>query len=326
MLNKYKNYIDYLDSNEYKKYLESLHIFFNNSPNQLCPTCNKGTIIKSVDKDGVIFMRCSDPKCDWNMKIIRANYVNLYKELNKKKDEQKELMFELLNTDKFPEVKKKYISEMDNIKNIDEIFKMQNEDLLKEETKRSEIFTKVMELYYKRKQIFDNIKNSLNSKNRNALLEIYKNEKNIKDNRLKQLSNQFKIDINDLKNILLWFEISFESIKLQTELKNINNNIEKYKSNMNYVNDNMMINLPSVVKIPKEQLKEIKQPKLEVKPEVKLEPKPEYKTIKIDKKAMQIKDEPINIDEDEDEEIKKGVKKIKRTYRIADSGKKKIRV
>lgn len=290
MLSRYDNYIKFLDSDRSKKYNEALHIFFNNNPNQLCPTCNRGSVIKTVNDQGIIFMHCSDPKCNWNMQIERAQYINLYNELNIKNKDRRELGYQLITTtDKFTEIKKKYLDDKQTINEINDIFKSQKEELDKEDSKKFEIFSKVMEIYYKRKHIFANIKNSINANNRNKLLEIYKNEKNISDQRIKQISKQINVDENDIKNILLWFSLGFETIKLQKQLNEIDKDIKKYKTNMNFVNDNMMIKLPII----ETKLKEIKEKKEKIE-KIEVEPKKEeFKTIMIDSKALETKDESM---------------------------------
>ena len=292
MLSRYDNYINFLDSDRSKKYNEALHIFFNNNPNQLCPTCNRGSVLKTVNDQGIIFMKCSDPKCNWNMQIERAQYINLHREINTKNKDRKELGYQLITTtDKFSEIKKEYLDNKQTIDEINDIFKNQKEELDKEDNKKFEIFSKIMELYYKRKHIFANIKHSINANNRNKLLEIYKNEKNISDTRIKQIAKQINIDENDIKNILLWFSLGFETIKLQNQLNTIEKDIKKYKANMNFVNDNMMTKLPIIETKIKKEIEPL--PKKESKIEPEIEPKEEFKTIMIDSKAFETKDEGI---------------------------------
>jgi Zn-finger nucleic acid-binding protein len=123
-IDKYNEYVSFLKTDKYKKYIDSLHLFFNNNPNQLCPQCNKPTIIKSYN-NGIIFMKCTQSKCDWKMSIEVAEYINLDNTIYKNKKISKDLLYSLLNTDNFTAVKNEYLNEKNKINYINEIFKIQ---------------------------------------------------------------------------------------------------------------------------------------------------------------------------------------------------------
>lgn len=243
---KYSKYIDFLASKDYKEYINGLRLFFNNSPNQLCPKCNKPTIEKAYD-NGIIYMKCTNPKCDWKLSIETAEYKDLYKTLYDDKKSSKELLYQLLNTDDFSSTKEKYLAEKTEIKSIVDIFEMQQKELDKKITEKIELYSEISIMYYKRKQIFSQIEKSIDSKLKHALLDIYKNEyKTMTDSRYKSVSKQFNISISDLKNVLLWFDISVKYIEKQTKLSELNKNIEEYEEYIENINNNLMVKLPVI--------------------------------------------------------------------------------
>jgi len=245
-IDKYNEYVSFLKTDKYKKYIDSLHLFFNNNPNQLCPQCNKPTIIKSYN-NGIIFMKCTQSKCDWKMSIEVAEYINLDNTIYKNKKISKDLLYSLLNTDNFTAVKNEYLNEKNKINYINEIFKIQQKELDDKITEKIKLYSELSLLYYKRKNVFAQIEKSLDNKLKKSLLEIYKNEyKTMKDSRYNNISKQFNISINDVKNILLWFDISFEYIEKQTKLNKFIKNIKDYEKDINNINNNMMIKLPII--------------------------------------------------------------------------------
>ena len=72
---KYEEFLDYKDSDDYQKYLNLVKLYFSNE--KLCPECaHKVAPKKSEDADGVRLM-CKD-KCGWYYEFKFPEYVNLY--------------------------------------------------------------------------------------------------------------------------------------------------------------------------------------------------------------------------------------------------------
>jgi uncharacterized membrane-anchored protein YhcB (DUF1043 family) len=226
-----------------------------------------------------------------------------------------------LITDKFNDVKKQFLSQKQDIDEIKKIFDKQKEELDRQYNKKYEILNKLLILYYKRKQVFNNISKSISSQNKNKLVEIYKNEfKSITDNRYNQLAKTLNISIDDIKNIFLWFDVSNQYIIIQQQFEDISKKIDNYKKEINYINDNMMIEIPSII-----QDKKIKVGKKDIDENIdKNVDKDEYEDEDEDEDVVDedidknIVDENIDkdIDEDIDEDIDKEIvgpeiKKIK---------------
>ena len=229
-LDKYDKYIEFLKSDKYKKYIEGLHIFFNNNPKQLCPICNIPNIQKDF-KDGKIIMECKTAKCSWSMEINLAKYINLYNEFYDKNINKDKLLFNLLKTDEFENVKKDYLNEKNSLEQIKDVFAAQKDEIDKKINEETVILTEILVLYYKRKQVFDNIEKSLKPSQRRGLMKIYKNEyKTLNEKRVQQIAKEYSMSVNDVKNSIQWFHYGFEYIKLQQEYKNIRKET-KHKSN-----------------------------------------------------------------------------------------------
>jgi hypothetical protein len=246
-LDKYDKYIEFLKSDKYKKYIEGLHIFFNNNPKQLCPICNVPNIQKDF-KDGKIIMECKTTKCSWSMEINPAKYINLYNEFYDKSIDKEKLLFNLLKTDEFENVKKDYLNEKNSLEQIKDVFSTQKDELDKKINEETLILTEILVLYYKRKQVFDDIEKSLKPSQRKGLMKIYKNEyKTLNEKRVQQIAKEYSMSVNDVKNSIQWFHYGFEYIKLQQEYKNIRKETEEYKNNIKKLNENFMIDLPNVI-------------------------------------------------------------------------------
>jgi len=244
-VNKYNEYSNFLVSEEYKKYVNYLHIFFNNKV-QYCPRCNKYSIFKAYS-NSIIFMKCNNVNCDWKVSIQIAEYIDLNKELYKNTHISKDLLYNLINTNNFKTDKDNYLGIKNSLNDINDIFTIQNKELNEKITEKIKLYNELSTLNYKRKNVFSNITKSFDNKTKTNLLEIYKNEyKNITEARYNSISKEFNISLNDVKNILLWFDISNNYIKIQIKLKDINQDIHKYTKTINKINNNMMINLPII--------------------------------------------------------------------------------
>lgn len=243
----YDKYLSFIDSNEYEEYMNLLKMFYNKNPKQQCPKCKKAEIIKTK-KDNILEMKCQSSKCVWQVKIIVSkteNIVEKFKEGDRKKTE---LLYKLIYTDQFNKIKEEYLELEKQLVTINDIFDNQTIELNKLEKDRIELTNKSLITYYHRQELFEKLKNIMVPDLRNTLVKIYKNEgKNLSETRVKQLSKQYKVEMEDIKNILSWLDKSKEYIDLQLKLESNNEKIKTLKKNINIVNKNFMIQLPSVL-------------------------------------------------------------------------------
>lgn len=246
-LDKYNEYVNFMESGGMKNYNNAMKIFLDKNPSQICPNCQKSGIIKNVLADGKIEMKCKDTKCGWNMTIIPAKTINLYNELSNKNKDTIELLFKLItDRDNFKKNKEEYLKSKKQLDEIKNVFKKQTETEDKIEKEKFDLSDNMMVLYYQRKNVFKEITNKINSKKTRYMLDLYKNEKEISDNRISQLSKQLDLPKDDIKNFLKWLNISKQYIDIQLKLNKVSEEIEEQKNIMKDISNNFMTTLPII--------------------------------------------------------------------------------
>jgi len=255
--------LKYLDSTEYDLYHKSLIEFYNKD--SVCDISGDGNIVKS-NKDGILQIECK--KSGYFLKIVDAKYVNINCELNNIRDKKRMLkanIEKLLITDdiknikdNFIKIKDKYIDytkEEDHIKNIFSIQQTKMQDI---ESNINEIYYELMALFFKRKELFNDISNKkLDYKKKEYIMNFLKSttKNTIDDTIINNLSLKIKVDKNDTKNWVHWIKSCVKYIylklKLQKEYKNKKAQLDKYT----LINKYFIINEPSVDKSKNIQVK-----------------------------------------------------------------------
>ena len=255
--------LKYLDSTEYELYHKSLIEFYNKD--SVCDISGDGNIVKS-NKDGILQIECK--KSGYFLKIVDAKYVNINCELNNIRDKKRMLkanIEKLLITDdiknikdNFIKIKDKYIDYTKEEDEIKKIFSIQENKLNDIESNINEIYYELMALFFKRKELFNDISNKkLDYKKKEYIMNFLKSttKNTIDDTIINNLSSKIKVDKTDTKNWVHWIKSCVKYIylklKLQKEYKNKKAQLDKYT----LINKYFIINEPSVDKSKNIQVK-----------------------------------------------------------------------
>ena len=255
--------LKYLDSTEYELYHKSLIEFYNKD--SVCDISGDGNIVKS-NKDGILQIECK--KSGYFLKIVDAKYVNINCELNNIRDKKRMLkanIEKLLITDdiknikdNFIKIKDKYIDYTKEEDEIKKIFSIQENKLNDIESNINEIYYELMALFFKRKELFNDISNKkLDYKKKEYIMNFLKSttKNTIDDTIINNLSSKIKVDKTDTNNWVHWIKSCVKYIylklKLQKEYKNKKAQLDKYT----LINKYFIINEPSVDKSKNIQVK-----------------------------------------------------------------------
>jgi DNA-binding protein H-NS len=104
------------------------------------------------------------------------------------------------------------------------------------------IFNDLLEIYFQRKSIFDNIKTPITNTNKEILIEVYKNEGQLKDKRLRELAKQTKMTENDVKNWFKWFDLVVQYGKKNKALNDLVSKINTTEMEYRQNNYNYLVN------------------------------------------------------------------------------------
>ncbi len=302
---KYDDYLKFLDQDKYKNYFDALNLYYLDDPRQICPVCNKIGIVKSKDAEGNLTMKCVHD-CGWNMVIKSPEYINVYHVRKNKIGELNELLYQLTDTTEFNKIKNQYLNTKHDLDEIDEIFEQQQNEKKKLIDEKFETFSQLVELFYQRKKLFNEIKNPIPNVTKLKLIDIFKNEKGtLSDTRIKSIAKDYDLNYDDLINWFAWLKTSKAYIDVKTELDKVSKELENDKKQLEDINLNLLIIDPVIIekKDVKRKVKEAEIPK-------KISPK------KLPIKKIVVKKSPVK-----KPLVKKVVKKP-----IPTSGQKKIKV
>ncbi len=258
-------YLKYLEDNlnnkylkEFEEYRKYLKIFY--SENSKCPVDSKTLLLKKETATEYEVWCKSKTSKDWKMIIKKPKVYNLNIKLNelniiyknklllfKQKlreniespvyipEKDKEIEFELNEL-------KKYENEIESIK---ELFEKQEENKNGLYSKRLEQLKKLVEINIKKNDIF-NLCEQVDGNIRKQLIEIAKNEKNIDQERFKQIAKTTQISQSNVKNWVDYYKLNMEYVAGIIELGILNDEIFKLNEKYDYINHNYIIEPPVI--------------------------------------------------------------------------------
>jgi len=226
------------------EYAKILNFYYRNY--NKCPNCHKN--IKDDSKD-VINIKCSE--CGYVINITLSEYINLYQKLFEISIDKSKILTEINNLidlvdnikdrqKKFATLKSEYLAIDLDTNKLKGILKVQTAKLEEMKAEKFIIFNDLLEIYFQRKSVFDNIKTPITNTNKDILIEVYKNEGEVKDKRLKELVKQTKMTEGDVKNWLKWFDLVVQYGKKNKALNDLVTKInttemEYRQNNYNYL-------------------------------------------------------------------------------------------
>lgn len=249
MEKNYDEYIKFIESDKYKEYLNDLKIFYNKNTDQKCPKCNKNTL-KKISNNEFKEIKCQNPKCNYHIKITVPNKINYFQLFNKFKNEKDNKLYQLTLSDEtnFNKIKNEYLK-------LNKDFKEINNIINKQSIKINEIDEKILNNNLESYKLYNSIKNikniDINLKNSNDLLILFKNEKKLTQDRLKQIAKKLNIPFENVNKYYEWYNLSLKYI--QFKKNNIDLNKEKYQilnDNIN-LNENLLDKVPEIIQIKK---------------------------------------------------------------------------
>lgn len=270
---KYQLYKAFIGSEKQTAYFQALKRFYDKK--FTCPACKNPVVIRTI-ANNIITIKCQDPKCDWKLVINKPEYTNLFHQLFLNKETEMRTLYQLIYTEDFSQVKSEYLKHRQEIEDIRTILEKQNEKISEFYQEKLKIFGELLHTYNQRQVIFARLGKDfrLNSEVKENLMEIYKNELPLNEQRLKAISKQFKIEIANLKTVIEWISYCEKYIRLQMALRNVIAEEEKYVESVQKINQNMMVRLPEIIETGTAKKKETSPPTAPTKIKIKTRPKP----------------------------------------------------
>ena len=239
------------DGDLYKKYEDAISVFFRKE--------RESDDFIRITKDDMYIM--IDKKNDKNKTvIIPPKVVNInkyYMDKEKKKSEIyntisniiSDIKNEVENKSKFNELKEE-LTEINKETNlIKKVLNDQKSVINYLTKKQTDALFKLSELFFKRNQIYRKLEHKkINNEQIKELLKIYKENGNQipKDEFLKTLVDKLKLDFFNIKNILIWINISRTYISLQGEVNKTKKELEMRRRDYQKINNNFIIKMPEV--------------------------------------------------------------------------------
>lgn len=224
------------------------------NPNKMkCPSNKKDKIIIINDENEII-VKC-EKNNEWFIKITKTKSINLYE----KKEEIKNLRNYILNNisnnlennelDKsmYDKLKNNYIEIDEEYKKINEIFDLQNTEIDIIINEILDLKFNIGNIYYEKKNIYNEIKEIMNIELNKKIKKIYFENDKMSDDKIKKLSNDNKIPIDNIKKILEWYKLNKKYIELINELKLKELNFNDFKNELEYININFIIKFPDII-------------------------------------------------------------------------------
>jgi len=259
------SYLKYLEDNlnekfandfdEYRKYLKMYY-----AENARCPVDLKIPLEKKETDNDFIFMCKLKTGKDWIATVRKPVVMNLNLriiELKEKyknrallfKDDLKENLLSPMynpNSDKDLEGKlkelKNYEREMDLIEEIFNKRREDEDDIIK---KRQDILKNLAEIRIKKGKLYKDLE-MISEENKNSLIQVVKNEKEINEKRIKELSKILELKENQVKNWIIYFKFVLDYVLECSKLNDLNKNIKKIGENYDRVTSYFIISPPLI--------------------------------------------------------------------------------
>ena len=268
-------YLKYLEDNlnnkylkEFEEYRKYLKIFY--SENSKCPVDSK-TLLMKKETNMEYEMWCkSKTSKDWKIVIKKPKIFNLNIKLNELNTiyKNKLLLFKqklrenlespvyIPEKDKDMESELKELKKYENeIESIKELFEKQEENKKDIYLKRQEQLKKLLEIKIKKKDIF-RLCEQVDGDTRKQFIEIAKNEKNVGQERIKQIAKTTQITQSNVKNWIDYYKLNMEYVAEMIELNKLNDEIFQLTEKYRYINSNYVIEPPIISSDKKVRLEE----------------------------------------------------------------------
>lgn len=254
---KYQEFLDYKDTDDYQKYLNLVKLSLSNE--KICPSCSY-QVVMNKDTD-IVKLNCKK-KCGWSYELKYPVYVNLYEKLYQYKQDKSDVIYKMIgliqgfdgNISKESNIKKSFDNLKRQYKEIDEkivdiesIFKNEAEEVEQTSDEGFEIFNKLIDMYLERKKVFSRIKKQILRRHKIELMNAY-NEKLGKD-KLYQLGDRIGISPEDVDNWIKWFGYIQKYADMLKELHELAETENEQKDYVDEINNNLMVEMPEIKEI-----------------------------------------------------------------------------
>ena len=253
-------YLKYLEDNlnekftknmdEYRKYSK---LFY--ADRARCPA-NPKILLEKKRENKIIELWCKS----WRVIVKEPVIINLNYELTKLLDEYKNqgLLFKshlrqnmksgIYNPDK-DAVVEKMLKELKNkeaqIDGINEVLNKEKEMIDEIIAERQEVLKVLAEIKVKKSKVYKNCKvidNTISIK----LKEISKNEKDVKEQRLIQISKNVGLTVDEVRAFLDYYNLVMDYLKQNSNLHNLNMRMIGLKEKFEKINDHFIIEPPEI--------------------------------------------------------------------------------
>ena len=252
--------IDPANRNLSPKYLQYIHYLYGNTIQLTCDFCKqRGTLIRNYDKDQNIWLiQCN--KCNTKIEMKQPKLVQLENYKIKMIYENENIMSRVLEIvhmnnvlqkrNKLIEYQKKYRTNIQITSKIHSILNDQQNHILEQQRKQFELLQKIVENNVQMKKYYEKNEKPISLETKKLLYQVYKNEKNPSDVRLKQLEKDIKIPIKEIENWLQYFSYFEKYMNVQRNLNQLSQEISAQLKHFQMKNTNFFLSNESVTIIP----------------------------------------------------------------------------
>ena len=161
---------------------------------------------------------------------------------------------------------KKYENEIESIK---ELFEKQEENKKDIYLKRQEQLKKLLEIKIKKKDIF-RLCEQIDGDTRKQFIEIAKNEKNVGQERIKQIAKTTQITQSNIKNWIDYYKLNMNYVAEMIGLSGLNDEIFKLNEKYDNINSNYVIEPPIITSDKKVKIEEDEEESTDSKKRIKM--------------------------------------------------------
>ena len=246
ILKKYKKQEIILETEIYKDYLNKLSLYYNEDTDEKYEKEQDETYYKLIDKNNE-----ANVITIYKVKVIDLHLY--YNEINTKINNIFKKISELITTlkdkeyeEEFEKLKEEYIKLIKDKNDINEIFKIQNKNVLKLEEEKINLIIQLYKIYMERKNSYKKVK-PINKEIKSKIINLYKSKyKLLSDNEYTYHSKKLNVPFNELKMWSKWLESCYIYIKLQNKINKIINLIKIEKNKNDKINSIYIINEPKI--------------------------------------------------------------------------------
>lgn len=256
LYDKYIDFLEYKDTDDYQRYLNLVKMHF--SEDKICPECSHQVMPKKSEDADAVQLICKD-KCGWYYEFVFPKYVNLYEKAYQYKKERNDIVYKIIallksyNGDvkkdsgiknSFDNLKRQYIESGKKIDDIEKIFKDEGKEIEETEDERFEVFNKLIDMYMERKKVFNRIQHRILRRHKLELMNAYL--KKLEKDKLYQLGEKMSITPEDVDSWIKWFGFIEKYSEMLKNLHEITETESEQKDYVYEINMNLMISKPEV--------------------------------------------------------------------------------